>query len=91
MDRQYRYYGRRRAKDAEIALSKMQQVQTRVFVMPEPEGIILQVRTNADPDSPLISLLEGILSHGIPTEDYVDPMLCEEFYQGDGLSRFRGA
>lgn len=82
---------RKRAKDAAIACLLLSEGENRVdikaYVKPVEEYIL---RITFTPDS-LFDKIEGRTSYGHETDEYLDPDDCIEFYQGEGMGRFRGA
>ena len=60
-------------------------IETRVYVV-DREEYCIEVRYPAD----LAERVEGIMGLGSERDDPPAIELCAEYYQGAGLSRFRG-
>lgn len=89
MEIRRKFSQRRRAKDAAIALDRLpnrKDIKLQVLIEgPQLHHLMVEV---ADPTDEFLSLLTGLLVHG-EEDQWIDPQDCVEFYQGEGLSRFR--
>lgn len=98
------YYGRRRAKDTVKALERFPEIQARVYVFDSPLPPNQGGAINADAQIVILvkcpiereNEVRGMMALGVPevgnfsSDSGLLAEQCQEFYQGSGLSRFRG-